>query len=126
MQGQMNDASEVLDAVFDAMHKAYTSPLGQEYANSDKEEAKPDGWTCTELRRCIVHDLFGLDVAEEMQCNYCGMVSRKLKYTSYFHNINASALRREKVGLVPFFVECLTSVNFTRSVEERNRSLILC
>lgn len=93
----MNDASEVLDAVFDAMHKAYTAAPGQEYASSD-DEAKPDGWTCTQLRRCIVHDLFGLDVAEEMQCNNCHLASRKLKYTSYFHNINASALRREKVG----------------------------
>lgn len=119
----MNDASEVLDAVFDAMHKAYTSPLGQEYANSDKEEAKPDGWTCTELRRCIVHDLFGLDVAEEMQCNYCGMVSRKLKYTSYFHNINASALRREKVGIVHFLVDCLCFAG-SASGEERNKDSI--
>lgn len=45
----------------------------------------------------MAHTLFGLNVAERMNCQSCGLESGHLKYTAFFHYINASALRNVKV-----------------------------
>ncbi|KAG0594892.1 hypothetical protein M758_UG119900 [Ceratodon purpureus] len=94
-EAQMNDASEVLAVIFECLHKAF-------YPNSssdgDLESSTAGGsWDCQGPRPCMAHALFGLDVAEQMNCQYCGLESRHLKYTTFFHNINASALRTAKV-----------------------------
>ncbi|KAL8457300.1 hypothetical protein ACS0TY_035232 [Phlomoides rotata] len=87
-EGQMNDASEVLGVIFNCLHQAFTPAS----VASDKESA--DG-SCT--GPCIAHSIFGMDMLERMNCYNCGLESRCLKYTFFFHNINASALRTMKV-----------------------------
>ncbi|XP_049412338.1 uncharacterized protein LOC125875277 [Solanum stenotomum] len=94
-EAQMNDASEVLGVIFDCLHRSFTSTLG----GSDAESADSSctgSWDCSSSA-CTVHSLFGMDIFERMNCYNCGLESRHLKYTSFFHNINASALRTMKV-----------------------------
>ncbi|KAJ4836507.1 hypothetical protein Tsubulata_036210 [Turnera subulata] len=94
-EAQMNDASEVLAVIFDCLHQAFTS--GSSVSDSESVESNCTGsWDCTNSA-CIVHSLFGMDIFERMNCYSCGLESRHLKYTSFFHNINASALRTMKV-----------------------------
>lgn len=94
-QAQMNDASEVLAVIFDCLHRAFT-------ANGTSSDTESDGsagvgsWDCHN-QTCIVHSLFGLDISEQMNCRSCGLESRHLRYTSFFHNINANALRTMKI-----------------------------
>lgn len=90
----MNDASEVLGVIFDCLHRSFTSASGV----SDTESADSScmgTWDCSN-GACVVHSLFGMDIFERMNCYNCGLESRHLKYTSFFHNINASALRTMK------------------------------
>ncbi|XP_031105808.1 uncharacterized protein LOC116010511 [Ipomoea triloba] len=94
-EGQMNDASEVLGVIFDCLHQSFASASGA----SDTESVDSScmgSWDCANSA-CIVHSLFGMDVFERMNCYECGLESRHLKYSSFFHNINASALRTMKV-----------------------------
>ncbi|XP_009594416.1 uncharacterized protein [Nicotiana tomentosiformis] len=94
-EAQMNDASEVLGVIFDCLHRSFISTSGL----SDTESADSScmgSWDCSSSA-CIVHSLFGMDIFERMNCYNCGLESRHLKYTSFFHNINASALRTMKV-----------------------------
>ena len=96
LQGQMNDASEVLAVIFDCLHRAFTTGLH----GSDSESVECSGmesWECTKKNACIVHSLFGMDISEQMNCQSCGVESRHLKYNAFFHNINATALRTMKV-----------------------------
>lgn len=91
----MNDASEVLAVIFDCLHKAY---VPNSSSDGDSESSTAGGsWDCQGQRTCMAHALFGLDIAEQMNCQSCGLESRHLKYTAFFHNINASALRTAKV-----------------------------
>ncbi|KAG2679123.1 hypothetical protein I3843_11G036300 [Carya illinoinensis] len=94
-EAQMNDASEVLAVIFDCLHRSFITGL----TASDTESVESDctgSWDCAN-NSCIVHSLFGMDIFERMNCYNCGLESRHLKYTSFFHNINASALRTMKV-----------------------------
>jgi len=91
----MNDASEVLGVIFDCLHRSFTS--GLEVSDTESVESNCKGsWDCANTA-CIAHSLFGMDVFERMNCYNCGLESRHLKYTSFFHNMNASALRTMKV-----------------------------
>ncbi|XP_026665882.1 uncharacterized protein LOC103721233 isoform X2 [Phoenix dactylifera] len=94
-EAQMNDASEVLAVIFDCLHKSYTSSSG-EYDAESLESNSVGAWDCAN-NSCIVHSLFGMDIYEQMNCYSCGMESRHLKYTSFFHNINANSLRTTKI-----------------------------
>jgi len=97
----MNDASEVLAVIFNCLHQSSTS--------SSECETETEGsncmgnWDCAS-NTCIAHTLFGMDIYEQMNCYSCGVESRHLKYTSFFHNINANALRTMKVLLYYLFV----------------------
>ncbi|KAK0588126.1 hypothetical protein LWI29_034754 [Acer saccharum] len=94
-EAQMNDASEVLAVIFDCLHQSFTS--GTSISDAESVESNcTGGWDCTN-NACIVHSLFGMDTFEQMYCQHCGLESRHMKYTSFFHNINASALRTMKV-----------------------------
>lgn len=100
----MNDASEVLAVIFDCLHRAFTSGSTGSGSDSDSVESSGTGfWDCTN-NACLVHSLFGMDIFERMNCYSCGLESRHLKYTSFFHNINASALRTMKVCVAGQFV----------------------
>ncbi|WCJ35992.1 Ubiquitin carboxyl-terminal hydrolase-related protein [Euphorbia peplus] len=94
-EAQMNDASEVLEVLFDCLHRAFTSGSG--VSDSDSADSSCMGsWDCSN-NACLVHSLFGMNIFERMNCSKCGLESRHLKYTSFHHNINASALRTMKV-----------------------------
>ncbi|KAM1026094.1 hypothetical protein ACFX13_039776 [Malus domestica] len=94
-EAQMNDASEVLVVIFDCLHRSFTP--GSSLSNAESVESScPGSWDCSN-NACMVHSIFGMDIFERMNCYYCGLESRHLKYTSFFHNINASALRTMKV-----------------------------
>ncbi|KAK9272292.1 hypothetical protein L1049_002663 [Liquidambar formosana] len=90
----MNDASEVLGVIFDCLHRSFTSSLNVFDAESE-ESSCTGSWDCANSP-CLVHTLFGMDIFEKMNCYNCCLESRHLKYTSFFHNINASALRTMK------------------------------
>ncbi|KAM7471373.1 hypothetical protein LguiA_009556 [Lonicera macranthoides] len=93
-EAQMNDASEVLGVIFDCLHRSFTLSSGV----SDTESVESNGtgsWDCAN-NACLAHSLFGMDIFERMNCYNCGLESRPLKYTSFFHNINANALRTIK------------------------------
>ncbi|XP_035817966.1 uncharacterized protein [Zea mays] len=91
---EMNDASEVLGVIFECLHKSYTSRTV--YHGVSHEKNSIGSWDCANIS-CITHNLFGMDVYERMNCHNCKMESRQLKYTSFFHNINASSLRTAKM-----------------------------
>ncbi|XP_077212791.1 uncharacterized protein LOC143858661 isoform X2 [Tasmannia lanceolata] len=94
-EAQMNDASEVLAVIFDCLHQSFTSGSGD--SNTISEESVCTGsWDCTN-NACIAHTLFGMDIYEQMNCDSCPLESRHLKYTTFFHNINANALRTMKI-----------------------------
>nr|XP_023905859.1 uncharacterized protein LOC112017633 isoform X2 [Quercus suber] len=98
-EAQMNDASEVLAVIFDCLHRSFTTG-GSIVSDTESVESNCKGsWDCAN-NSCIVHSLFGMDIFERMNCYSCGLESRHLKYTSFFHNINASALRTMK-GMCP-------------------------
>uniref|UniRef100_A0A0D9VPX1 USP domain-containing protein n=1 Tax=Leersia perrieri TaxID=77586 RepID=A0A0D9VPX1_9ORYZ len=92
-EGQMNDASEVLGVIFECLHKSYTSHSGCQVKSHEVNCV--GSWDCASSS-CIAHCLFGMDIYERMNCRNCGLESRRLKYTSFFHNINASSLRTAK------------------------------
>lgn len=91
----MNDASEVLGVIFNCLHRSFTpAPV---VPITDSEENNCTGsWDCTN-GSCIAHSIFGMDIFERMNCYNCSLESRHLKYTSFFHNINANALRTMEV-----------------------------
>lgn len=94
-EAQMNDASEVLGVIFDCLHRSFTS--SSSISDTESVESNCMGsWDCANSI-CLAHSLFGMDIFERMNCYNCSLESRHLKYTSFFHNINASALRTMKV-----------------------------
>nr|GEV96382.1 ubiquitin carboxyl-terminal hydrolase-related protein isoform 1 [Tanacetum cinerariifolium] len=94
-EAQMNDASEVLGVIFDCLHKSFTSGTG--ISGIEVVESNAMGsWECPN-KACTAHSLFGMDIFERMNCYTCGLETRRLKYTSFFHQINANALRTMKV-----------------------------
>ncbi|KAI3686481.1 hypothetical protein L1987_80159 [Smallanthus sonchifolius] len=94
-EAQMNDASEVLGVIFDCLHQSFTSGTG--ILDTEQMESNTMGsWECIN-KACTAHSLFGMDIFERMNCYYCGLETRSLKYTSFFHQINANALRTMKV-----------------------------
>ncbi|KAF5201079.1 Ubiquitin carboxyl-terminal hydrolase-related protein [Thalictrum thalictroides] len=93
-EAQMNDASEVLAVIFDCLHRSCTS--SPSISDTESEESNCSGsWDCANSS-CIAHTLFGMDIFERMNCYNCGLESKHLKYTSFFHHINGSALRTMK------------------------------
>ncbi|QCD80904.1 solute carrier family 15 [Vigna unguiculata] len=93
-EAQMNDASEVLAVIFDCLHRSFTR--GSSVSDEESAESNCIGsWDCAN-DSCIAHSLFGMNIFEQMNCYHCGLESRHMKYTSFFHNINASALRDMK------------------------------
>ncbi|XP_051136460.1 uncharacterized protein LOC127255119 [Andrographis paniculata] len=94
-EGQMNDASEVLGVIFNCLHRSFAvASVASDTESDDSDSA--GSWDCKNAS-CIAHSIFGMDILERMNCYNCGLESRYLKYTSFFHNINASALRTMKV-----------------------------
>lgn len=98
----MNDASEVLGVIFDCLHRSFTP--GSSVSDTESGASSCMGsWDCAN-NACVVHSIFGMDIVERMNCYNCELESKHLKYTSFFHNINASALRTMKVCLFPLWL----------------------
>ncbi|XP_024971929.1 uncharacterized protein LOC112510812 [Cynara cardunculus var. scolymus] len=94
-EAQMNDASEVLGVIFYCLHQSFASGSG--ISDTELVESNVMGaWECANSA-CTAHSLFGMDIFERMNCYNCGLESRRMKYTSFFHQINANALRTMKV-----------------------------
>ncbi|GER27122.1 ubiquitin carboxyl-terminal hydrolase-related protein [Striga asiatica] len=89
-EGQMNDASEVLGVIFSCLHRSFT-PASVVTDTRSVDSSCTGSWDCRNAS-CIAHSIFGMDIFERMNCYNCGLESRYLKYTSFFHNINASAV----------------------------------
>ncbi|KAF4367605.1 hypothetical protein F8388_011244 [Cannabis sativa] len=94
-EAQMNDASEVLGVIFDCLHRSFT-PASSISDTKSVVNSWEGSWDCVR-NTCIVHSIFGMNISESMDCYNCGVGSKFLKYTTFFHNINASALRTMKV-----------------------------
>ncbi|XP_054820604.1 uncharacterized protein LOC129319520 isoform X3 [Prosopis cineraria] len=94
-EAQMNDASEVLAVIFDCLHRSFTHDSSVSETES-VESNSMRSWDCANSS-CIAHSLFGMDIFERMNCQHCGLESRHMKYTSFFHNINANSLRTMKL-----------------------------
>ncbi|KAL8244088.1 hypothetical protein R6Q59_010346 [Mikania micrantha] len=94
-EAQMNDASEVLGVIFDCLHQSFTSSTST-FDIEETENSTMGSWECVN-KACTAHSLFGMDIFERMNCYNCGLETRSLKYTSFFHQINANALRTMKV-----------------------------
>ncbi|WOL03975.1 hypothetical protein Cni_G12695 [Canna indica] len=94
-EAQMNDASEVLAVIFDCLHKSFKIHSGDPDSDSNLNNSV-GSWDCTNSS-CIAHSLFGMNIDEQMNCYSCHCQTRHLKYTSFFHNINANSLRTAKV-----------------------------
>lgn len=92
----MNDASEVLEVIFKCLHQSF-NPVSCISDAESVDSSLVGSWDCTN-RTCIAHSIFGMDIFERMNCRNCCLESRHMKYTSFFHNINASALRTMKVS----------------------------
>ena len=106
----MNDASEVLSVIFDCLHRSFI--CGSSVSDAESAESNCMGsWDCAN-GSCIAHSLFGMNIFEQMNCYHCGLESRHLKYTSFFHNINASALRTMKVSLLTFSFKIIVLLIF--------------
>lgn len=121
----MNDASEVLAVIFECLHKAF---VPNSSSDGDSESSSAGGsWDCQGPHPCMAHALFGLDVTEQMNCQHCGIESRHLKYTAFFHNVNASALRTAKVCSklkeVKAFCHFVNTLTFWNYLKRRNLSL---
>ncbi|KAK9080469.1 hypothetical protein SSX86_000227 [Deinandra increscens subsp. villosa] len=114
-EAQMNDASEVLEVIFDCLHKSFTSGA-HIFDTEQMESSKMGSWECVN-KACTAHSLFGMDIFERMNCYNCGLETRSLKYTSFFHQINANALRTMKV-MCPgvSFDELLNSVEMNHQL----------
>ncbi|RZC93212.1 hypothetical protein C5167_029189 [Papaver somniferum] len=91
---QMNDASEVMAVIFDCLHRSFTS-VSSGFDEEYEDDNCNGSWDC-ESKACVAHSLFGMNIFEKMHCYGCGLESKHLKYTSFFQNINASALRTAK------------------------------
>ncbi|MCL7026748.1 hypothetical protein MKW94_026137 [Papaver nudicaule] len=115
-EAQMNDASEVLGVMFDCLHKSFTSGSTVSNAEPDGTKNAVGSWDCVS-GACIAHNLFGMNIFEKMNCCNCSFESRRLKYTSFFHNINASALRTLKI------THANSSFEDLLKLEERNHQL---
>ncbi|KAL4559240.1 hypothetical protein LXL04_031375 [Taraxacum kok-saghyz] len=92
-EAQMNDASEVLGVIFHCLHQSFISDSN---VSEETQGNVMGGWECTNSN-CTAHSLFGMDIFEQMNCYNCELESRRMKYTSFFHQINANALRTMKV-----------------------------
>ncbi|RZC78983.1 hypothetical protein C5167_003180 [Papaver somniferum] len=83
-----------------------------EYEDKNGDES----WD-SESNACVAHSLFGMNIFEKMHCHSCGLESKHLKYTSFFHNINASALRTAKsLGADSSFGELLYNVQMNQQL----------
>lgn len=93
-EAQMNDASEVLAVIFECLHLSFTFS-GDCDTESDGSNCGGT-WDCSSAT-CIAHTFFGMNIFERMNCYICSLESRHMKYTSFFHNVNANALRTMKM-----------------------------
>ena len=103
---EMADASEALQAIFHAVHRACEpdAPRRGAFGGADSRRArasarksprtKPSGTFLDEESsyRSLAHDIFGLDVEQSVSCGACGAKTRALRYTEFLHLLPVAAL----------------------------------
>ena len=110
---EMADASEALQAIFNALHRAARPPSGGGFpprgaaasTTNKSSSALPAGNDTTTNPpragrfldeecgyRSFVHDVFGLDVEERVDCGACGRTTRRLRYTKFLHLVPVASL----------------------------------
>ena len=94
LQGQVNDASEVLEVIFGCLHQSCISGFG--VSNTESSDSMWIGSCNCDSDACAAHKVFGMNVFVKMICSKCGIESRQMKYNSLFYDLNASALRKMK------------------------------
>jgi hypothetical protein len=100
-QEQMNDASEVLEAILRCVHDSYTNVVD---CHAKSHENNLGGsWDCAKSD-CIAHNIFGADVYTRINCSNCRLGSRQLKRTLFLHHINTGSLQRAMVSCVLLLV----------------------
>ncbi|KAK0584370.1 hypothetical protein LWI29_012122 [Acer saccharum] len=87
----VNAASEVLQAIFRALHDSFNydhAELDCKY-KSDSDNCSKNG--------CFAHKIFGMHHYKKIKCIKCSVESRRKKYTSFFLTADASHLRMMKI-----------------------------
>ena len=93
LQGQQNDASEVLIAILDILHHSFTHGTGV-------SEGEPLGSRKCDSSACIAHRIFEVDIVKKLICQYCGAESRRQKYNSYSYVFDAGAIISAKACVI--------------------------
>ena len=97
---EMADASEALQAIFHAVHRA-CAPVGDRRRPTPCDRKRNGGGAGSGRGafldeecgyRSLVHRCFGLDVEERMDCASCRRRTRVHRYTKFLHLVPATAL----------------------------------
>jgi hypothetical protein len=101
----MADASEALQAIFHAVHRACApdTPGAASrgvWRNRNAPRNTRGAFLDEESRyRSLAHDIFGLDVDESVACGSCGAKTHALRYTKFLHLLPVAALNDACRGL---------------------------
>ncbi|XP_061947507.1 uncharacterized protein LOC133670920 isoform X2 [Populus nigra] len=93
LEGQMNDADEVLQNILVILHQSFTTCPTPD-ASSESEKSKRvecQQWTSN---KCLAHRLFGMDIYG--YCDSCGLEWRHQTFSDFSHYIRSSQLREKK------------------------------
>ena len=122
----MADASEALQAIFHAVHRACapaTPEKGRKSEKSEKNEKNTRGVSGAFLDeesryRSLAHDIFGLDVDESVACGSCGAKTHALRYTKFLHLLPVAALNDacRGLGAEEAFLKGKNATRFARAI----------
>jgi hypothetical protein len=104
---EMADASEALQAIFHAVHRACAPDTPGAASrgvwrnrNAPQNTSSRGAFLDEESRyRSLAHDIFGLDVDESVACGSCGAKTHALRYTKFLHLLPVAALNDACRGL---------------------------
>ena len=102
---EMADASEALQAIFHAVHRACEpaersqSRFRKSARTSNRSKARGAFLDEESGYRSLAHDIFGLDVEESVTCGSCGAKTHTLRYTKFLHLLPVAALNEACASL---------------------------
>ena len=119
---EMADASEALQAIFHAVHRACAPATlergkGGKSEKSEKNTRVSGAFLDEESRyRSLAHDIFGLDVDESVACGSCGAKTHALRYTKFLHLLPVAALNDACRGLGAEEAKGKNATRFARAI----------
>ena len=119
---EMADASEALQAIFHAVHRACAPATlergkGGKSEKSEKNTRVSGAFLDEESRyRSLAHDIFGLDVDESVACGSCGAKTHALRYTKFLHLLPVAALNDACRGLGAEEAKGKNATQFARAI----------